>query len=282
MAGQNSIAGIIVFEGDPNPNPIMYMFASISGMQETVFAMLCGVVLWRYRNLIPLMLAMMLLHLVFLSIASTLHPLTPDYFTHTPPAMIVKVPKYIVLSGLLAYSLWTTIRSTPAATIQTVGAREDWKTILFPPVAGQDFSRGRVLWVGFGLLLAQMTFRATVHLFKADSGVNSFASIIRFEGDPDPNTIIYLFSALGGAQQMVFVIIFALVAWRYRSLIPLMLAVALVDCVLSFGVVALHPMSPDFYAQTPPGMMALWPRLIFVAALFVASLRKPAKPPGLV
>ena len=104
--GKNSIASIIVFEGDPDPNPIAYMFASIAGMHEMLLVILCGLVLWRYRNLIPLMLALMLTGMVFGVVVSTLHPLTPEYFERTPPAMLVRVPKFLVISTLLLLAVW--------------------------------------------------------------------------------------------------------------------------------------------------------------------------------
>ena len=104
--GKNSIASIIVFEGHPDPNPIVYMFASIAGMHEMLFVLLYGLVLWRYRNLIPLMLALMLTGMVFGVVASTLHPLTPEYYERTPPAMLVRVPKFLVISTLLLLAVW--------------------------------------------------------------------------------------------------------------------------------------------------------------------------------
>jgi hypothetical protein len=44
--------------------------------------------------------------------------------------------------------------------------------------------------------MAVSLFRSTVHFLKPDSGVNSIASIRVFEGTPDPNHIIYMFSAI--------------------------------------------------------------------------------------
>ena len=109
--GKNSIASIIVFEGDPDPNPIAHMFASIAGMHEMLFVLLYGLVLWRYRSLIPLMLTLMLLGMIFGLVLTAMHPLTPEYYERTPPAMLVRVPMFLVISGLLLHAVRRSIRS---------------------------------------------------------------------------------------------------------------------------------------------------------------------------
>ena len=43
-----------------------------------------------------------------------------------------------------------------------------------------------------------MLFRSLVHFLKDDSGVHSIATIITFPGTPDPNNVIYMYSALWG------------------------------------------------------------------------------------
>ena len=77
------------------------MFASIAGMHEMLFVFLFGLVLWRYRSLIPLMLALMFVWMLFGVVLTTMHPLTPEYFERTPPAMLVRVPKFLLIGGLL-------------------------------------------------------------------------------------------------------------------------------------------------------------------------------------
>ena len=112
--GKNSIASIIVFEGDPDPNPIIYMFASIAGMHEMLFVFLFGLVLWRYRSLIPLMLALMFVWMLFGVVLTTMHPLTPEYFERTPPAMLVRVPKFLLIGGLLFLAVRNSAQGEPA------------------------------------------------------------------------------------------------------------------------------------------------------------------------
>ncbi len=57
--------------------------------------MLYGIVLWRYRNLIPLMLGLVITISVLQYGNGILHPVGPEYFEHTPPALIVALPKLV-------------------------------------------------------------------------------------------------------------------------------------------------------------------------------------------
>jgi hypothetical protein len=52
-----------------------------------------------------------------------------------------------------------------------------------------------------------MLGRSLIHFLKADSGVNSIATIVLFPGDLDPNNVIYMFSSLWGTQQLITVVI---------------------------------------------------------------------------
>ena len=144
---------------------------------------------------------------------------------------------------------------------------------LFPRHANNDYCGGPVAFWGFCLLTAINLFRSTVHFLKDDSGVNSIASIIVFPGTPDPNNVIYMFSSVGGLHQMIFTLLSLVVLWRYRSLIPMMLAFLFVESCFGFVVQALHPLTPEFYQRTPPGKVGMVPKLVVTAALTLVGVR---------
>ncbi len=145
--------------------------------------------------------------------------------------------------------------------------------IIIPKQANNDYRGGRVPFYGFCLLAALGLFRAVVHFLKDDSGVNSIADIVIFEGTPDPNTIIYMFSALMGMHQMIFVILMGLVLWRYRNLIPLIFAFTVLESCFGFLVQVMHPLTPEYYGDTPPGLVGAVPKLLIVVVLLVLSVR---------
>ena len=151
--------------------------------------------------------------------------------------------------------------------------------MILPRQANNDYRGGAVPFYGFCLLTAVMLFRSTVHFLKDDSGVNSIASIMIFEGTPDPNTVIYMFSAVGGMHQMLFVMLYGLVFWRYRNLIPLMFAFMIVETLFGFVVGQMHPLTPEYFEHTPPGKLAGVPKLLFGAAMLFLAVRRATEPP---
>jgi len=149
---------------------------------------------------------------------------------------------------------------------------------IFPRQANNDYRGGAVPFYGFCLLTAVMLFRSTVHFLKPDSGVNSIASIMVFEGTPDPNNIIYMFSAIGGVQQMLWVMFYGLVLWRYRNLIPLMFAFAIVEGLFGFVVLSMHPLTPEYFEHTPPGKLGSVPKLVYCAVMLFVAVRSSRNP----
>ncbi len=145
---------------------------------------------------------------------------------------------------------------------------------LVPPQANNDYRGGAMAFYGFCLLFAAQVFRSTVHFLKPDSGVNSIASIMVFEGDPDPNNIIYMFSAIGGLTQMMWVILFGLVLWRYRNLIPLMLGFLVVEKLFGFVVMWMHPLTPEYFERPPPAMLVAVPKLLVCTTLLFLAVRR--------
>ena len=53
--GFHDIANFIVLTGDPDPMPVIYRFFSLWGNAQLMFCLVCWVVIFRYKSLIPLM-----------------------------------------------------------------------------------------------------------------------------------------------------------------------------------------------------------------------------------
>ena len=53
--GFHEIANFLPIEGDPDPMLLIYRFFSIWGFVQLMFCLVCWVVIFRYRALIPLM-----------------------------------------------------------------------------------------------------------------------------------------------------------------------------------------------------------------------------------
>ncbi len=118
----NSIPRNNVIEGTPDPNNIIYMFSAVGGLSQMLFVMLYGLVLWRYRNLIPLMLGFLVLEVLFGFVVGLMHPLTPEYFEYTPPAKVVAVPKLLVCASLLFLAVRRSMGSRAESEVEPVTA----------------------------------------------------------------------------------------------------------------------------------------------------------------
>ncbi len=146
---------------------------------------------------------------------------------------------------------------------------------ILPRQANNDYRGSPIALYAFWLLMIPFVFRSLVHFLKADSGVNSIATIIPFAGTPDPNVIVYMFSALWGSQQVIMVLLYAVVLLRYRNLLPLMYVVLILESAFRLVVGTLHPLTPEYFVRTPPG---LYGTLLFPAIAVVMlglSLRAP-------
>ena len=144
---------------------------------------------------------------------------------------------------------------------------------LLPDAADNNYLGSKIAIYGLTVLLIPLTFRSLVHFLKGDSGVNSIATILTFSGSPDPNTVIYLFSSLWGGQQMLFVFLAAIVLVRYRSLIPLMFSLFIVECIFRIVSGVLHGLGPEYYESRPPGSIGTYVFLAYGALMLSLSLR---------
>lgn len=67
-----------------------------------------------------------------------------------------------------------------------------------PPTASNDYQGHRVAVTGLAVLTALMLFRSCEHLFAPDGGLQSIATVITFEGEPDPDRAIHSLASLQG------------------------------------------------------------------------------------
>ena len=66
---------------------------------------------------------------------------------------------------------------------------------IFPRVVTNEYRGSRIAFYGYLLLMAQQAFSGIVHYFTYDSGKVQIAGMIPFEGDPNPNALIFAFGA---------------------------------------------------------------------------------------
>tara|TARA_B100001093_G_C26391086_1_gene827104 strand:+ start:244 stop:699 length:456 start_codon:yes stop_codon:yes gene_type:complete len=145
---------------------------------------------------------------------------------------------------------------------------------LFPEVADNNYTGAKsayYFFIGWTLL---NTWRSIIHFLAEDGGLNSIANIIILNGDPDPNPVVYLFGSLWGEVQVLLCLIFWIVFFRYKSLIPLMYLVSLLEW--SMRLIIIKPMKglDDIYTNGfTPGSELSPVAVLLLIIFFMLSLK---------
>ncbi len=119
--------------------------------------------------------------------------------------------------------------------------------ILFPAPADNTIRGSK--WPYYLLFLVTVvgTVRSLIHIFAPDGGAGSIAGMnLNVTG---ANEVIFAF-ALWGSEQLIYALLQWMVILRYRSLVPLMWVVQLLE---TLGRMLVGHLKPVTFAHTPPG-----------------------------
>jgi hypothetical protein len=135
------------------------------------------------------------------------------------------------------------------------------------PLPADNTIRGMKLPVYLFMLIALVSaVRSCIHLLAPDGGAGSIAgmdlAVAGAEG------IVFAF-ALWGSAQLIYALIQLLVAFRYRSLIPLMYVLLIFETLLRELVGRMRPVA---FAHTPPGAIGNYVILPVALAMLTLSL----------
>jgi hypothetical protein len=136
------------------------------------------------------------------------------------------------------------------------------------PASADNTVRGSVLPVYvFAPIAIVSTVRSCIHLLAPDSGAGSIAGIDLSVAGAD--AIVFSF-ALWGSAQLVYAAIQLAVAFRYRSLVPFMYMLLILETLLRLLV---GHMKPVHFSHTPPGAAANYVVLPVAALMLILCFR---------
>ena len=119
----------------------------------------------------------------------------------------------------------------------------------------------------FAVIAIVSTARSLIHILAPDGGAGSIAGMdLNVAG---ANGIIFAFG-LWGSSQLIYALIQLTVAFRYRSLIPFMYVLLILEILLRMLVGRIKPV---VFAHTPPGAIGNWVILPLAVLMLVLSLR---------
>ena len=150
---------------------------------------------------------------------------------------------------------------------------------LFPSDLNNQYKGSKLVQYGLYPIFAIYIFRSLVHFLAENSGLVGIATIKEFPiiDGLDPNNIIYLFASLWGATQVSLTTILLILFIKYKNLIPLIYLICLLDQCFRLISGYLHPLSEDYYINTPPGVISNMPLLLYLIFMFYLSLRGNTK-----
>lgn len=148
--------------------------------------------------------------------------------------------------------------------------------VLLPSKLNNEYKGLKVAIYGLYPIFAIYIFRSLVHFLAESSGLVGIATIKEFPviNGLDPNILVYLFASLWGATQVSLTIILLILFIKYKNLIPLIYLICLLDQCFRLISGFLHPLTEDYYINTPPGVISNLPFLIYIIIMFCLSLKK--------
>ncbi len=138
---------------------------------------------------------------------------------------------------------------------------------VFPKTVDSDYKGSKITLYVFTILAVVSMIRSIIHFLAPDGGAGSIAGLDLSKG---AENIIFSFG-LWGLSQFLFALIQLLVAFRYKTLIPLMYLMLIIEIVgrISIGIIK----SPILLNGTPPGGVANYILLPVISVMFVLSLK---------
>lgn len=145
----------------------------------------------------------------------------------------------------------------------------DWSR-LFPSV-DKEYVGSKIPFYFLILIAIVSTARSLIHVFAPDGGANTIAGIsVNVQGGAN---IIAIF-AQWGALQLLLALLYWLVIFRYRFLVPAMLAVVVIEQLFRMGAGHLKPL---VIASPPPGALGSQVVLPLAVIVFIWSLVRKSK-----
>ncbi len=141
---------------------------------------------------------------------------------------------------------------------------------LFPRQITNEFPGLKIALWGFYLFTALTLWRSQHHIFSADGGAQSIATIpIDRYPESAASTIIGMF-AFWGLSQLIVGIIYLVAAIRYRAMIPLLYLLSLFEYLMRATYIPAYKSIET--VGTAPGAAGNLPLVIFSFTMLILSL----------
>lgn len=147
--------------------------------------------------------------------------------------------------------------------------------LIFPDVLNNQYKGHKIAVYAFYILTAFTLWRSQHHLFAADGGAQSIATIpLDSFTEAGAQAVVGAFG-LWGLSQLIVGFIYLIVSLKYRSMIPLMYLLMIFEYVVRATYFPVYKQIPT--AATAPGAAWNLPLIIISAIMLFLSIRSPKK-----
>ena len=135
---------------------------------------------------------------------------------------------------------------------------------IFPNVIDDNYSANVIVKLFFYILTGITIIRSLIHIFYPDGGSQSIAGIpIEIYSTQAANTVIGIF-AFWGVSQLLMGLIYLIVSIKYKSLIPLMLLINIIEYSSRFIITFYKPFVTTHVAPGAIGNYIMIPLLLLI------------------
>jgi hypothetical protein len=145
---------------------------------------------------------------------------------------------------------------------------------IFPKTIDNLYNGHKIPFFFFYLLTAVTIGRSLVHMFAPDGGAQSIATIPLDSYSVEASDVVIHIFAEWGLTQLLFGVLYVIVLWRYKSLIPLMYLFIFIEYT---GRLLLAMYKPIILEGTAPGGVGNYIMIPLTLIMFVLSLQKTKK-----
>lgn len=146
--------------------------------------------------------------------------------------------------------------------------------MIFPKTIDNSYNGNKLPLYLFYLLTAVTIGRSLVHMFAVDGGAQSIATIPLDSYSVEASDAVIHIFAEWGLTQLLFGVLYAIVLWKYKSLIPLMYLFIFIEYT---GRLLLTMYKPIILEGTAPGGVGNYIMIPLAIIMLVPSLRKTKK-----
>jgi hypothetical protein len=143
--------------------------------------------------------------------------------------------------------------------------------LLLPREVDNRYEGNKLALLAFIPLVGVTIARSLIHIFRADGGAQSIATIPLDSYAPAAASAVITVFGLWGLSQLLLGLLYLVVLLRYRALVPLMYLTMLIEYLGRIGIGLLKPLET---LQRPPGARLNLAMVALATLMLTLSLRQ--------